>query len=878
MQALTQRSLTQYVRGEDGAPVLVPDLATDLGRSNDDHTEWRFTLRDGATWEDGSAVTPAQVAFGITRTLDVKAFPLGPGADYTRRVPGRGRQEHSGPYARRSRRRRTRTPRRARPARPDRASRLSRMSSPESGSRDATWCSPPPSPIPRWIAWSRCPGFGPVPEGKVSDPPGYGRKPWATGPYRVKRLVPGKRLVLVANGQWQPASDPGSPPVRSTAGSSGSTGTQAEVDRLVLAGGKRARHTVATVSGHAYPEAAQALGDRLVPQAAPVRLHAGAGPHQDHRRSRYAARSPSPIPTKRRGWRPARSRGSPGCTRTRWFRRGSRARQDRDAVDAGEGSSPRTDPERARELLAEAGHEPGDYELTMLVHEDDPRAVAVQERVTRALRRGGFAVRVLPVAESPYNVWGEPKSALDKKLNVRAVSLCADWPSGSGLVEPLLRAGSDYNTARFAEESVEQELDRIAALPPTEQDEAWAELDERVSAEQLPYVPTGFRRELLAFGQGVGNPTGEAASGGAELPRPATWSSDLARAGSTATPRLNDVGDTISEPGLFDAPDPGAGSLGANTYASAPLAVRMRPRTLDELVGQAQLRAPGSPLRRLVEGDQSMSLLLWGPPGTGKTTIAGIVSQQTDRRFVEVSAVAAGVKEVRAAIDAARAELSRGGRETVLFVDEVHRFTKAQQDALLPGVENRWVTLVAATTENPFFSVISPLLSRSLLLRLESLTDDDVDQVIEQALTDERGLRGRFELTEDARAHLVRLAGGDARRALTYLEAAAGAAASVGDARPPHDRPGAGRDRGRPGGRALRPPGRPALRRHQRLHQVGAGLRRGRRAALPGPDGRGGGGPSVHRPSSGHPGQRGRRPRRPDRADHGGGRRPGGRS
>ena len=152
----------------------------------------------------------------------------------------------------------------------------------------------------------------------------------------------------------------------------------------------------------------------------------------------------------------------------------------------------------------------------------------------------------------------------------------------------------------------------------------------------------------------------------------------------------------------------------------------MRPRTLDELVGQEQLRAAGSPLRQLIEGDQPMSLLLWGPPGTGKTTIAAILSQQTDRHFVEVSAVSAGVKEVRAAIDAARAELVRSGRETVLFVDEVHRFSKAQQDALLPGVENRWVTLVAATTENPFFSVISPLLSRSLLLRLESLTDDDV--------------------------------------------------------------------------------------------------------------------------------------------------------
>ena len=238
--------------------------------------------------------------------------------------------------------------------------------------------------------------------------------------------------------------------------------------------------------------------------------------------------------------------------------------------------------------------------------------------------------------------------------------------------------------------------------------------------------------------------------------------------------------------GLFDVPGaprsggPGSGSLGVNTHASALLPVRMRPRTLEELVGQSQLRAPGSPLRQLIEGDQATSLLLWGPPGTGKTTIAAIVSQQTDRRFIEVSAVSAGVKEVRAAIDGARAALSAGDRETVLFVDEVHRFSKAQQDALLPGVENRWVTLVAATTENPFFSVISPLLSRSLLLRLQPLTDDDVRDVMERALSDERGLDGGYDLDEDAREHLVRLAGGDARRSLTYLEAAARAATARG--------------------------------------------------------------------------------------------------
>ncbi|QFY10895.1 AAA family ATPase [Nonomuraea phyllanthi] len=204
-----------------------------------------------------------------------------------------------------------------------------------------------------------------------------------------------------------------------------------------------------------------------------------------------------------------------------------------------------------------------------------------------------------------------------------------------------------------------------------------------------------------------------------------------------------------------------------------PLAVRMRPRTLDEVIGQRHLLGPGTPLRRLVESEAPMSLFLWGPPGTGKTTLAYVVSNVTKRRFVEISAVSAGVKDVRAAIDNARRELGMTGRQTVLFVDEVHRFNKAQQDALLPAVENRWVTFIGATTENPFFSVISPLLSRSLLLTLESLSDDDVRAVLERAVSDPRGLGGRATLAPQALDHLVRLAGGDARRSLTYLEAAA---------------------------------------------------------------------------------------------------------
>ncbi|WP_084557266.1 replication-associated recombination protein A [Hamadaea tsunoensis] len=233
--------------------------------------------------------------------------------------------------------------------------------------------------------------------------------------------------------------------------------------------------------------------------------------------------------------------------------------------------------------------------------------------------------------------------------------------------------------------------------------------------------------------------------------------------------------------GLFALPASGAPAVGFDDPGpDAPLAVRMRPANVDELVGQDHLLAPGAPLRRLVGGGPPLSVILWGPPGSGKTTIAHLVARASDRRFVAMSALTAGVKDVRAAIDVARHERRRGGPATVLFLDEVHRFSKAQQDSLLAAVEDRTITLLAATTENPYFSVISPLLSRCVLLTLKPLDDDGVRGLVRRATTDERGLGGAVALSAAAEDHLVRLAAGDVRKALTALEAAAGSAAELG--------------------------------------------------------------------------------------------------
>lgn len=209
----------------------------------------------------------------------------------------------------------------------------------------------------------------------------------------------------------------------------------------------------------------------------------------------------------------------------------------------------------------------------------------------------------------------------------------------------------------------------------------------------------------------------------------------------------------------------------------APLAARMRPRNLEEVVGQEKALLPGSPLQILAKSDSGnsshTSILIWGPPGTGKTSIAKAVANSSGRRFVELSAVSTGVKELREVIDKARTDQELYGVATIVFLDEIHRFSKAQQDALLPSVESGGILLIAATTENPSFSVIAPLLSRSLLVRLEPLSHGAIELLIKTAISEARGLDSKVQIEADALARIVEISGGDARRALTVLDAAA---------------------------------------------------------------------------------------------------------
>ncbi|MDR7253938.1 peptide/nickel transport system substrate-binding protein [Nocardioides sp. BE266] len=486
-QALVSRSLTQYARGDDGQPVLVPDLATDLGSHNEDFTRWTFTIRDDATWEDGSPVTPEEVAFGICRSLDAEVFPAGPGAEYATTYFA-GADEYDGPYT-----------------------------------GDDPLCRDYPGiavsgqdvtiemsrPFPDMAYLGSVMAMGPAPLGDASDPATYSRRPLSNGPYKVASWEPGERLVLVRNDAWDAGSDPARHQYVDRFVFELDQ-DQAKVDEIMLSGSSNSEAAVSTsLAADRYVEAEESLGDRLVQQSTQClttltpdytkitdlrvrKALAYAYPYEDA----WIAGGEVPGVTRV----PAGPVMPPGMTGRQEFQ-----------VD---GRQITYDPAKARALLAEAGYDADrPYPITMVYNALDPLARDAQSQVTAGFEASGFEVRAIPLQSSPYSVWLDPDDKVNRALNLRGVNWCPLWPTGSAMLPPLLRSGAAFNTAHFDEPAVDAAMDAIASLPIEDQAAAWGALDESVMTEQFPVIPTGYVNRLFAFGSRVGNPTGDGSLG-----------------------------------------------------------------------------------------------------------------------------------------------------------------------------------------------------------------------------------------------------------------------------------------------------------------------------------------------------------------------------
>ena len=484
-QALTSRSLTQYARDENGQPVLVPDLATDLGTPNDDFTEWTFTIRDDATWEDGQPVTADEVAFGICRSLDSEAFPSGPGTEYSKHYFA-GAEDYEGPYT-------------------GKDAKCANYDAITVDGQDVTIAMS--VPFPDMDYWGAFMAMGPAPLGNASKPPNYGNKPLANGPYKVDSYKPNEELVLVKNDQWSADSDPARHQYADEWVFKFNQ-DQAKVDEIMLSDNSDSQTAVSTSLGSdKYNDANGQLGERLVQQTSQCvstltpdytkitdinvrKALAYAYPYEDV----WIAGGEVPGVTRI----PANSIMPPGMAGKEDFQ-----------VD---GEQITYDPEKAKQLLADAGVETP-YPITMVYYEVDPLAKATQDQVTKGFEASGFKVKAIPVQESPYNVWLDPDSKVNKQLNLRGVNWCSDWPAGSTMLPPLLKGGAVYNTAFFDESTVNDKMDEINTMPLEEQADAWGALDEEIMTDYFPIIPTAFRNDLFVFGSMIGNPTGDGSIG-----------------------------------------------------------------------------------------------------------------------------------------------------------------------------------------------------------------------------------------------------------------------------------------------------------------------------------------------------------------------------
>jgi peptide/nickel transport system substrate-binding protein len=485
-QALTHRALTQYARdNETGNMILVPDLAVDLGTPNEDFTEWTFTLRDDATWEDGKPITAEEVAWGIQRSLDSTAFPSGPGTEYSTHFFA-GADKYQGPYT-------------------DKGKAYDAITFDADANSVTIKMA---MPFPDMDYWGAFMAMGPSPLGKVSDPPEYGRNPLSNGPYKVETFRPSEELVLVKNDAWTPESDPARHQyVDKWIFKFAADPTQ--TDELMLSDNTESQTSLSTqVTAENYAKFTSTLGDRLVQQSAQCtsfwapdytkitdinvrKALAYAYPYE----SVWQASGEVPGVTRV----PANSVMPPGMAGKSDYQ-----------VD---GEQITFNPEKAKELLTEAGAE--GYEIQMAYATGSPTTEAAQKQIEKGLTDSGFTVKSypVPIETSLYTIWTDPDNKINKKLNLRGVNWCSDWPSGSTMLPALLRTGATYNTAFFSEDSVDARMDEIGTLPLEDQADAWGALDEQIATDFYPIIPTAFRNDLYSFGSKIGNPTGDGALG-----------------------------------------------------------------------------------------------------------------------------------------------------------------------------------------------------------------------------------------------------------------------------------------------------------------------------------------------------------------------------
>ena len=485
-QALTSRSLTQYYRNPDGSITLVPDLATDLGQHNSDYTEWKFTIRDGVKWQDGSPVTAEQVAWGLCRSMDSDTFPSGPGTEYSQTYFF-GAGKYKGPYT-------------------EKDPNCTKWGGTSVDGNTITIKMS--KPFPDMDYWGAFMAMGPAPLGKASAPPDYGQNIMANGPYKVESFRPEEELTLVKNDQWDPNTDPARHQYADKFVFKFNQ-DQAKVDQIMLSDNTESQTAVSAALGsNNYEKANAELGDRLVQQSSQCtsflapdygkttlnvrKAIAYAYPYQDA----WLAGGEVPGVTRV----PANSIMPPGMAgKKNYF------------VD---GEQFTYNPDKAKELLSEEGY--GDnkpYPITMVYYELDPLAVAVQKQITKGFEESGFKVKAIPVQESPYNIWLDPSNKINKTLNLRGVNWCSDWPSGLTMIPPLTRTGAAYNTAQFSEKSMDDEMSAITTKPLGDQADAWGALDQEMETKYFPIIPTAFRNDLFVFGSKIGNGVGDGSIG-----------------------------------------------------------------------------------------------------------------------------------------------------------------------------------------------------------------------------------------------------------------------------------------------------------------------------------------------------------------------------